>query len=132
MKKTLILTLAALMTFSMSSLYASAAETTETSALTQKQKPSRKKGEVKEVTFLVHLHCENCVKKVQENIAFEKGVKDLKVSLEDQTVAIKYDAAKTSEDTLKAAIEKLGYPVNGKLEPGQKVEHHHHDHGHQH
>lgn len=132
MKKTLILTLAALMTFSMSSLYASAADMTETSTLTQKQKPSRKKGEVKEVTFLVHLHCENCVKKVQENIAFEKGVKDLKVSLEDQTVAIKYDAAKTSEDTLKAAIEKLGYPVNGKLEPGQKVEHHHHDHGHQH
>ena len=133
MKKTLILILAALMTFSMSSLYASAADMTETSALlTQKQKPSRKKGEVKEVTFLVHLHCENCVKKVQENIAFEKGVKDLKVSLEDQTVAIKYDAAKTSEETLKAAIEKLGYPVNGKLEPGQKVEHHHHDHGHQH
>ena len=132
MKKTLILTIAAFMTFSLSSLDANAAETNETSTLNQKQKPSRKKGEVKEVTFLVHLHCENCVKKVQENIAFEKGVKDLKVSLEDQTVAIKYDAAKTSEDTLKAAIEKLGYPVNGKLEPGQMVEHHHHDHGHQH
>ena len=132
MKKTLILTIAAFMTLSLSSLDAYAAETTETSTLTQKQKPSRKKGEVKEVTFLVHLHCENCVKKVQENIAFEKGVKDLKVSLEDQTVAIKYDAAKTSEDTLKAAIEKLGYPVKGKLEPGQKVEHYHHDHGHQH
>lgn len=132
MKKTLILTLAALMTFSMSSLYASAADMTETSALTQKQKPSKKKkGEVKEVTFLVHLHCENCVKKVQENIAFEKGVKDLKVSLDDQTVALKYDAAKTSEATLKSAIEKLGYPVNGKLEPGQKAEHHHgHDHQH--
>lgn len=132
MKKTIILTLAALMTFSMSSLYASAADMTETSALTQKQKPSKKKkGEVKEVTFLVHLHCENCVKKVQENIAFEKGVKDLKVSLDDQTVALKYDAAKTSEATLKSAIEKLGYPVNGKLEPGQKAEHHHgHDHQH--
>lgn len=116
MKKTLILTIAALMTFSLSSVCASAAEMTETSVLTQKQKPSKKKkGEVKEVTFRVHLHCENCVKKVQENIAFEKGVKDLKVSLEDQTVAIKYDAAKTSEETLKAAIVKLGYPVNGTL-----------------
>lgn len=133
MKKTLILTLAALMTFSMSSLYASAADMTETSALTQKQKPSKKKkGEVKEVTFLVHLHCENCVKKVQENIAFEKGVKDLKVSLDDQTVALKYDAAKTSETTLKAAIEKLGYPVSGVLEPGQEHHHHHHGHDHQH
>lgn len=133
MKKTLILTLAALMTFSMSSLYASAADMTETSTLTQKQKPSKKKkGEVKEVTFLVHLHCENCVKKVQENIAFEKGVKDLKVSLDDQTVALKYDAAKTSEATLKAAIEKLGYPVSGVLEPGQEHQHHHHGHDHQH
>lgn len=133
MKKTLILTFAALMTFSMSSLYASAADMTETSALTQKQRPSKKKkGEVKEVTFLVHLHCENCVKKVQENIAFEKGVKDLKVSLDDQTVALKYDAAKTSEATLKAAIEKLGYPVSGVLEPGQEHHHHHHGHDHQH
>ena len=130
MKKTLILTLAALMTFSMSSLYASAADMTETSALTQKQKPSKKKkGEVKEVTFLVHLHCENCVKKVQENIAFEKGVKDLKVSLEDQTVAVKYDAAKTSEATLKAAIEELGYPVSGTVAPGHEPNH---DHGHHH
>ena len=111
MKKTLILTIAAFMTLSLSSLDAYAAETTETSTLTQKQKPSRKKGEVKEVTFLVHLHCENCVKKVQENIAFEKGVKDLKVSLADQTVMIKYDSSKTSEQTLKAAIESLGYKV---------------------
>ena len=132
MKKTLILTLAAFMAFSMSSFYASAADMTETSTLAQKQKPSKKKkGEVKEVTFLVHLHCANCVKKVQENIAFEKGVKDLKVSLEDQTVALKYDAAKTSEATLKAAIEKLGYPVSGVLEPGQE-HHHHHGHDHQH
>lgn len=134
MKKTLILTIAALMTFSLSSVCASAAEMTETSVLAQKQKPSKKKkkGEVKEVTFRVHLHCENCVKKVQENIAFEKGVKDLKVSLDDQTVALKYDAAKTSEATLKAAIEKLGYPVSGVLEPGQEHHHHHHGHDHQH
>ena len=128
MKKTIILAFAALMTIT--SAYAVAAETTEPSVLTDK-KPSKKKGEVKEVTFLVHLHCENCVKKVQENIAFEKGVKDLKVSLEDQTVAVKYDAAKTSEETLKSAIEELGYPVSGKLEPDQKAEHHHgNDHQH--
>lgn len=129
MKKTIILTIAALMTIS--SAYVTAAETKEPSVLTDK-KPAKKKGEVKEVTFLVYLHCENCVKKVQENIAFEKGVKDLKVSLEDQTVALKYDAGKTSEETLKTAIEELGYPVSGKLEPGQKAVHHHHGHDHQH
>ncbi len=116
MKKTLILTIAALMTLSVSSHYVFAADVNETSSFTQSYKASRKKAEIKEVIFSVHLHCENCVKKVQENIAFEKGVKDLKISLEDQTVAIKYDAAKTSEEVLKAAIVKLGYPVNGKVE----------------
>ena len=110
MKKTLTLIVAALMGFS-TSAYVMAAETSESSSLTEK-KPSRKKGEIKEVVFNVHLHCENCVKKVQENIAFEKGVKDMKVSLADQTVMLKYDSAKTSAEKLKAAIEKLGYKVN--------------------
>lgn len=112
MKKTIIIIIAALMALPVFSTAA-----------------PKKKAELKEVTFIVHLHCENCVKKVQENIAFEKGVKDLKVSLDDQTVFVKYDAAKNSEEKLKASIEKLGYPVSGKLEPGQE---HHHDHAHEH
>ena len=59
----------------------------------------------------------------KKNISFEKGVKDLHVCLEDQIVSIKYDASKTSEETLKAAIEKLGYPVNGKAEHGHSHQH---------
>lgn len=126
MKKTIILTIAAIMTVSAATSAASTITSAETAVLTDK-KPAKKKGEIKEVTFNVHLHCENCVKKVQENIAFEKGVKDLHVCLDDQTVSVKYDAAKTSEETLKAAIEKLGYPVSGKRDGG-----HSHDHGHTH
>lgn len=132
MKKTIILTIAALMTVSAVTSVASTVTSAESSVLTDK-KPAKKKGEIKEVTFNVHLHCENCVKKAQENIAFEKGVKDLHVCLEDQTVSLKYDAAKTSEETLKAAIEKLGYPVSGKREGGHSHDHGHtHDHGHSH
>lgn len=66
----------------------------------------------KEVTFATHLHCQDCVKKVTENISYEKGVKDLEVSLEKQTIYIKYDPKKTDEAKLKAAIEKLGYEVH--------------------
>ena len=96
-------------------------------------KPAKKKkGEIKEVTFVVEIDCENCAKKITENVSFEKGVKDLKVSVADQTVALKYDAAKTSEAVLKASIEELGYAVNGVLEPGHKEEHHGHDHSHDH
>lgn len=65
--------------------------------------------ELKEVTFSVTMHCEKCVGKITENISFEKGVKDLKVSLDEHTVWIKYDASRTSEERLKAAIEALGY-----------------------
>jgi copper chaperone CopZ len=132
MKKTIILTVVALMTVSAATSVASTVVSAEQAVLTDK-KPAKKKGEIKEVTFNVHLHCENCVKKVQENIAFEKGVKDLHVCLEDQTVSLKYDAAKTNEETLKVAIEKLGYPVSGKRDGGHSHGHDHgHDHGHSH
>lgn len=121
MKKTITLILAAMMTVSVSPAFAIVSESV--SVETSIQKKPKKKAEVKEVTFNVHLHCENCVKKVQENISFEKGVKDLHVCLEDQIVSIKYDASKTSEETLKAAIEKLGYPVDGKAEHGHNHAH---------
>lgn len=68
----------------------------------------QKKAE-KTVTFNVGMHCQNCVKKVKENISFEKGVKALDVNLEKKTVTVTYDPAKTDEATLKKAIEKLGY-----------------------
>ena len=133
MRKTITLIIAVLMTAGLSSLNALASGTPASMESMQK-KPKKQKAEVRDVTFLVHLHCENCVAKVVDNISRAKGVKDLDVSLEKQTVAIKYDAAKTSEDVLKAAIEKLGYPVSGKAEHGHEHHHHHdgHDHGHKH
>ena len=91
----------------------------------------KKKGELKEVTFNVYLHCDNCVEKVTENISFEKGVKDLKVSLDEQTVYVKYDSAKTSEETLKKALKELGYPVTENAEHDHGHDHNH-DHGHSH
>ena len=108
MKKTIILILAALVAFSATSVASTVA-----SESAQFFKQDKKKSEIKEVTFNVKLHCNSCVKKVQENIAYEKGVKGLHVCLESQVIAIKYDAAKTNEETLKNAIIKLGVPVIG-------------------
>ena len=61
------------------------------------------------VVFDVSVHCENCKKKIEKNIAFEKGVKSLKVSLENKTVEITYEDTKTDVKKLKTGIEKLGY-----------------------
>lgn len=116
MNKTIIVIIAAFMAFSSAAF---ATENTMTVIETQTKKPKKAKAEIKEVNFHVHLHCANCVEKVKAHIAFEKGVKDLNVTT--HSIAIKYDASKTSEATLKAAIEKLGY----KILEGEDHHHHH-------
>ena len=70
------------------------------------------KGDKKsEVTFLVSMTCENCQKRIEDNISFEKGVTGLDVNLPQKTVTIKYRKDKTTPDKLKVAIRKLGYTV---------------------
>ena len=118
MKNTIIIILTALMAFSTTAVASEITVSTE-----QTTKNVKKKAEIKEVTFKAHIHCANCVKKVRENISFEKGVKDLHICMEDQIIAVKYDASKTNEETLKKAINKLGVEVKGVSHEG-----HHHDH----
>ena len=77
----------------------------------EKIEQNAKKAATKTVTFNVSMHCKNCVKKINDNVAFEKGVKDLSVSLDQKTVTVTYDPARTDVAKLKAALEKLGYKV---------------------
>ena len=63
------------------------------------------------VTFVTNLSCQKCAQKIEDNVAFEKGVKDLKVNVKEKTVFIQYDSTKTDVSTLTKAIEKLGYKV---------------------
>jgi len=44
-----------------------------------------------------------------KNIPFEKGVKDVKCDLPTKVVTISYNPEKTKPETLKRALEKLGY-----------------------
>ena len=120
MKKTIIIIISAIMAFSTAAI---AADFT-VSDVPAAQKPKKAKAEIKEVTFNVSIHCKNCLRKLQENLPFEKGVKDLHICMDDQIVSFKYDASKTNEDILKNAIIKLGVPVNGKSQHGG----HHHNH----
>lgn len=61
------------------------------------------------VTYEVSMHCKKCVEKLNDNLAFLKGVENLKISLEEKTVTITYNPAKTDEATLVQAIKKCGY-----------------------
>jgi copper chaperone CopZ len=73
-----------------------------------------KKKAVKTVTFDVSMHCENCQKKIEGTIGWEKGVKDLKTNLKEKTVTISYDANKTTPEKLQKSIQKLGYQAQQK------------------
>jgi copper chaperone CopZ len=54
------------------------------------------KSSIKDVVFSVNMDCNNCKKKIEKNIAFEKGVKSLDVNLQKKTVAISYDTKKNN------------------------------------
>jgi len=70
---------------------------------------SKKKNEKETVTFVVEaMHCNNCIKKIEKNIAFEKGVTDLKCDLDTKTAEVTYRKDKTTTDKLASAFKKIG------------------------
>ncbi|MGM9740550.1 MAG: heavy-metal-associated domain-containing protein [Candidatus Cryptobacteroides sp.] len=95
-------------------IFAGTMPATAAAPLAEKTEQNVKKAAAKTVTFNVSMHCGNCVKKINENISFEKGVKNLEVSLDKKTVTVTYDPAKTDVTKLKAALEKLGYKVTAQ------------------
>lgn len=61
------------------------------------------------VCFDVSLTCSGCENTVMTNIAYEKGVKDIKADHVSKIVTITYRADKTDPEKLAAAIRELGY-----------------------
>ena len=76
------------------------------------QAQTKKDQSKKTVMFNVSMHCESCQRKIEKNIAYEKGVKDMAVKLEDKTVTVKFDTLKTNESKLIKAFNDLGYEAN--------------------
>jgi Cu2+-exporting ATPase len=76
-----------------------------------------KKNNKKTVTFLIeNMQCENCIKKIEKNIAFEKGVTDLECDLSTTTAKVTYRTDKTSEDKLTAAFDHIGMKARALTE----------------
>lgn len=69
------------------------------------------KNDKESVTFNVAMKCHKCQAKIEENIAYEKGVTDLQVNLEEKKVTVTYKKKATDVEKLKEAFKKLGYEV---------------------
>lgn len=69
------------------------------------QKPSNKE----EVKVQTNLDCDACKKKIEDYMAFERGVTAIKADVPSKVVTIEYRSNRTDEDKLVAALKKLGY-----------------------
>lgn len=69
--------------------------------------------EIKEltVTTIPPMSCQNCEKKIKDNLRFEKGVKKIETNIPDQRVVVTYDADKTNPQQIEQGFSKIGYKV---------------------
>ena len=82
------------------------------------QKEAKKKEA--QTTFAVEIMCDNCVKNIKKNIAYEKGVKNLKIDSENQQVTVIYNPEKTNPEKLIEAFKKIGKEAVWIEDPAKK------------
>lgn len=77
--------------------------------------------DIRTVVFKVdQMHCENCERKVQSNMKFEKGLKEVKTDVKSKTVTITYDVEKTNVENLQAGFKKFKYEAKVVSEAKEK------------
>ena len=78
--------------------------------------------DIKTVIFTTQpqMHCASCEKKIKGNLRYEKGVKRIDTSVEQQKVTVKYDADNTSAEKLQEAFKKFGYEAR-QVKADEKV-----------
>ena len=67
------------------------------------------------LTTVPQMHCENCEKRIKENIRFEKGVKKIVTDVEHQTVTIK-----TTVENIIKGFEKIKYTAR-EVKEGEQI-----------
>lgn len=78
--------------------------------VTAQDKKKNKKTETIEIKSSVV--CGMCRDKVTKDMAFEKGVTDVKVDTQKQIITVTYKTKKTDKETIKKAITKIGYDAD--------------------
>lgn len=73
-------------------------------------KAQNKKSEV--ILIQTTAECDQCKKRLESNISYEKGVKFCKLDLNTKVLKVTYNGEKTEPEKLRAAISKLGYDAD--------------------
>ena len=56
--------------------------------------------------------CAMCKERVEAELIFEKGVKEVTVDLEKKEVKVQYIAKKTTPEQIRTALSKIGYDAD--------------------
>jgi len=65
-----------------------------------------------EIKIKSSTQCDMCKERIEEALAFEKGVKVADVDVEKQIVKVNYRKSKTSPEKIRIAISKAGYDAD--------------------
>jgi copper chaperone CopZ len=78
---------------------------TSAGTFSQKNKPE-------EVKIKTSSQCEMCKERIEEALAFEKGVKKSELDMESQVVTVIYKKRKTTPEKIRKAISRVGYDAD--------------------
>jgi len=67
------------------------------------------KAQKEEVEISTSAVCIMCKVTIEEDLAFEKGVKSSTLDLDTKVLTVAYNAKKTSPDKIRTRITKIGY-----------------------
>ena len=59
--------------------------------------------------------CGQCKARIEQGLAYEKGIKDISVDVDTKIATVKFNPAKTNPDAIRLAITKLGYDADNDL-----------------
>jgi len=89
---------------------------------------AQKASSIKVVSIQTNGTCLPCKEKIEQGLAFEKGVKDVEYDLATAIVKVTYNEKKTDVEKLRKAINKLGYTADGQKPENEKKSDCNHNH----
>ena len=64
------------------------------------------------ITIKTSAVCSMCKERIEQGMAYEKGIRDVTLDLETKMATIRYNPLKTSPEEIRKAISKLGYDAD--------------------
>lgn len=69
-------------------------------------------GKFETIKIKTSSQCDMCKERIEEALAFEKGIKTAELDVETKIVTVRFKKGKTSPEKIRKAISKVGYDAD--------------------